>query len=105
MDLSKKKPYTISWAKELPITSGDDGEKSIIDLRNSWLLLRQLITDSYCDFNSIENYLALIDRKVDEAIETSFRPETSLMDLANQLEDVLIAMDIENTIKSSSTKI
>ena len=73
-----------------------------MDLIESWRTLARLSLERYKDFQMLENYMALIERKITDSLNGQLESDSCLMDYANQLEDVFFAMDIEASLQRAT---
>ena len=95
MSSFNQNPYSVRWTTTPIDEKKPERILSSTDLEQTWQHLSHLIAQEYQEFKTIENYLALIERKVTDFLQENHSEETPLMEYANQLEDVLMAMDID----------
>lgn len=96
MSSFNQNPYSVRWTTPKIDEKKPERILSNSELEQTWLQLSHLIAQEYKEYNTIYNYLALIERKVTVFLQENPSEETPLMEYANQLEDVLMAMDIDS---------
>ena len=94
----KNSLFGVNWEKHPFEDTQTQNLVSSADLAGSWKKLASTVLEAYPNSEFIHDYLAIIERKVAEALKGELDPDNHLMMYANQLEDVLYAMDIEATL-------
>ncbi len=93
--------FGVRWSDDLSVVSEKSNLSPTHDLRDTWKLLAEEILKDYGEFELLGDYLPMIERKINETLRGGLESESNLMILANQLEDLLNAMDIDKSLRSS----
>jgi Fe-S cluster assembly ATPase SufC len=95
--------YGVRWSNDLSINTNPTETQKEHDLLSTWHCLADQINEAYKEFELLNDYLPMIERKINEALSGEPKPDDHLMELANQLEDLLNAMDIEKSLRRSAS--
>ena len=104
--LQPQKPslsFGVRWSNDLSVSHNTIETPPEHDLLSAWHCLADQINEAYGDFEVINDYLPMIERKINEALRGELEPDDHLMVVANQLEDLLNAMDIEKSLRRSTS--
>jgi len=89
------KRFNIRWEAKNS-GGGPEEEKEIpSELSTSWKALAETLLAAKPDFEPMHHYTALIERKIGEYVEGSLPPDENLMTLANQIEDIISALEMQ----------
>lgn len=88
--------FDIRWdSPKGPLIRSPEGEGSRPDLALAWNQLAEALLLKFPENPGLVDYLKLGERKVNDFLEGRLDPGENPMDYANQLEDVIQALEIE----------